>query len=294
MTLQSTLHRKAGLILITPIMVYFLVFFAYPMYILFYDAFTRGGRFTTAEFSKMPQDPLLLHSLTNTLYYFVATVALEFLIGFGAALVLYWYMGRLKRVFQTFLILPLVISPVAISLMWVLLLSPTFGPVDYILGFFGLHSPNWLGSTSLAMPAIIFASSWEYSPFIFLVVYAALLSVPRQLYEAASIDGMGRWAAFRHITVPGIRAAAVVGFVLESVGVMKSFALIYVLTNGGPGNATYILGFYIYQVAFSFFETHYAAALSLLFLAIVTSFVAFVLKFTSVEKYLGLKGVAQG
>ena len=281
---------KVGLVLASPIIVYFVAFFLYPLYTLFQNAFTStSGAFTLNNFQSMLSDPVLSVSLSNTAYYFIGSVGLEYSIGFAVAVLLYNYTGRLKAVFRTAIFLPLMVSPVVIGLMWLMVLNKNYGPIDYFLSFFGAGNVNWLGSQSLAMPSLILANTWEYSPFVFLIIYAGLQTVPQQLYEAAAVDGLTRFQTFRTITLPSIRPSIVVAFLLNSIGVLKGFDLIYVLTNGGPGYSTYILSFYTYVVGFSFFETHYAAAIALLFLAIIGTFVFLMLKFTAVEEYLGLK-----
>ena len=275
--------------LASPIIVYFAAFFIYPLFNLFQNAFTSdAGSFTLSNFQSMLSDPILGVSLSNTAYYFVGSVTLEYSVGFMVAVLLYSYVGRLKTIFRTIIFLPLMVSPVVIGLMWQMILNKDWGPLDYLLSPFGLGQMNWLGSQSLAMPSLILANTWEYSPFVFLIIYAGLQTVPPQLYEAASVDGLSRFQTFRFITLPSIRPSIVVAFLLNSIGVLKGFDLIYVLTNGGPGFSTYILSFYTYVVGFSFFETHYAAAIALLFLAIIGTFVFLMLKFTSVEEHLGL------
>ena len=270
-------------------MVYFAAFFVYPLFNLFQNAFTSdAGSFTLSNFQSMLSDPILSVSLSNTAYYFVGSVTLEYSVGFMVAVLLYSYVGRLKTIFRTIIFLPLMVSPVVIGLMWQMILNKDWGPLDYLLSPFGLGQVNWLGSQSLAMPSLILANTWEYSPFVFLIIYAGLQTVPPQLYEAASVDGLSRFQTFRFITLPSIRPSLVVAFLLNSIGVLKGFDLIYVLTNGGPGFSTYILSFYTYVVGFSFFETHYAAAIALLFLAIIGTFVFLMLRFTSVEEHLGL------
>jgi len=282
---------RVGLVLASPIVVYFVAFFIYPLFSLFQNAFTsNAGSFTLANFQQMLSDPILSVSLRNTLYYFAGSVTLEYSVGFVVAVILYSYAGRLKTVFRTIIFLPLMVSPVVIGLMWQMILNKNWGPLDYLLSPFGLGQVNWLGSQSLAMPSLILANTWEYSPFVFLIIYAGLQTVPPQLYEAASVDGLSRFQTFRFITLPSIRPSIIVAFLLNSIGVLKGFDLIYVLTNGGPGFSTYILSFYTYVVGFSFFEPHYAAAIALLFLAIIGTFVFLMLKFTSVEEHLGLGG----
>ena len=281
---------KVGLVLALPIIVYFLVFFIYPLVLLFEEAFTTsGGVFTLANFQKMLTDPVLQTTLQNTFFYFVGSLGLEFSVGFGVAVLLYNYVGRLKTLFRTLIFIPLMVSPVVIGLMWVLLLNNQYGPIDYFIGLVGLHPLNFLGSLSLALPSIVVANGWEYSPFVFLIIYAGLQTVPQQLYEAAAVDGMSRFQAFRYVTLPSIRGVMLVAFLLDAIGVLKGFDLIYVVTSGGPGYSTYILSFYAYKEAFVYFQTNYAAALSLLFLAIIAAFVTMVLKFTPVEEYLGIR-----
>ena len=281
---------KVGLVLALPIIVYFFVFFIYPLALLFEDAFTSaGGAFTLANFQKMPADPVLLTTLQNTVFYFIGSLGLELFVGFGVAVLLYNYLGRLKTLFRTVIFIPLMVSPVVIGLMWVLLLNNEYGPVDYFIRLLGLHPLNFLGSLSLALPSIIVANGWEFSPFVLLIIYAGLQTAPQQLYDAAAVDGMSRFQAFRYVTLPSIRGVMLVAFLLDAIGVLKGFDLIYVITSGGPGYSTYILSFYAYKEAFVYFQTNYAAALSLLFLATIAVFVAMVLKFTPVEEYLGIR-----
>jgi multiple sugar transport system permease protein len=281
---------KVGLVFAAPIIVYFLAFFVYPLFTLLQSAFTNSANaFTLNNFGNMLTDNLLAISLSNTAFYFFGSVAIEFAVGFGVALLLYSYTGRLRTIFRTAIFIPLMVSPVVIGLMWLLILDPSYGPLDYILGLFGIQPVNWLGNQSLAMPSLILAGGWQYSPFVFLIIYAGLLTVPQQFYEAAGVDGLSRFETFRFITLPSIRPSIVVAFLLSAIGILKGFDLVYVLTNGGPGFSTFILSFYTYVQGFTFFQTHYASALALLFLAIVGTFVIVMLKFTSVEEYLGLK-----
>jgi len=285
---------KIGLLFALPIIIYFLIFFLYPLVSLVQNAFTNSaGAFTLANFNYMLRDRILKISLENTAYYFFGSVALEYSVGFGVALILYNYTGRLTSVFRTIILLPLMMSPVVIGLMWMLLYNVDYGPIDYLIRIIGLPPVNWLGNMSIAMISLIIANTWEYSPFVFLIIYAGLQMVPQQLYEAASVDGLSRFQVFRYITIPSIRASMIVAFLLNSIGVLKGFDLVYVLTNGGPGYSTYILSFYEYVVAFSYFEKNYASAIAILYLLIIGAFVFVMLKFTAVEEYLGLREIKE-
>ncbi|MDP8023853.1 MAG: sugar ABC transporter permease [Conexivisphaerales archaeon] len=285
---------KVGLVFVLPILVYFLIFFIYPIISLFQNAFTNNaGAFTLANFQFMLRDRVLQISLTNTAYYYIGSLLIEYSLGFIVAVILYNYTGKLITVFRTIIILPLMVSPVVIGLMWLLLFNQTYGPIDYFLKLLGLPAINWLGNPGWAMPALIIANGWEYSPFVFLIIYAGLQMVPPQLYEAASIDGLNRFQTFRYITLPSIRGPMIIAFLLNSIGILKGFDLVYVLTNGGPGYATYILSFYEYVVGFTYFQTHYAAALAILYLVIVGVFVFAMLKLTGAEKYLGVERIKE-
>lgn len=285
---------KVGLILALPLILYFFGFFLYPLFSLFQSAFTTASNVPTLNnFRSMLTDSLLKTSLENTAYYFTGSVVVEYSIGFGVAVLLYHYTGRLKCIFRTAIFLPLMASPVVIGLMWLLILNTDFGPLNYLLSLIGVQPLNWLGSQSLGMPSLIMANGWEYSPFVFLIIYAGLQTVPQQFYEAASVDGLTRLQTFRFITLPSITPSLLVAFLLNAIGVLKGFDLIYVLTNGGPGYSTYILSFYTYVVGFSFFEPHYASALALLFLLMIGAFVFVMLRFTALEDYLGLKRVKE-
>ena len=166
---------KVGLVLASPLIVYFAAFFIYPLFNLLQNAFTSdSGAFTIANFRSMLSDPILDVSLTNTAYYFVGSVTLEYSVGFMVAVLLYAYTGRLRSIFRTIIFLPLMVSPVVIGLMWLLNLNTNYGPLDYVLGPLGLGNTNWIGSQSLAMPSLILANTWEYSPFVFLIIYAGL------------------------------------------------------------------------------------------------------------------------
>lgn len=283
-------NLRIGLVLASPIIVYLAIFLVYPLVTLFQNAFTNAsGAFSLSNFETMPSDSLLKISLENTGYYFFGSVAFEYGIGFGVAFLLYNYTGRLRSAFRTIIFLPLMVSPVVIGLMWLFLFNTDYGPIDYLLHLVGLPTIDWLGSTNLAMPTLILANTWEYSPFVFLIIYAGLQMVPQSYYEAASVDGLARGQTFRYITLPAIRSSMIIAFLLNAIGVLKGFDLVYVLTSGGPAYSTYILSYYVYSVGFVFFETHYAAALAILFLLIVGTFVLLMLRFTSVEEYLGLR-----
>jgi multiple sugar transport system permease protein len=282
--------RHAWFFLVLPALAYFLAFFAYPVYDLFYNSLTSAaGSLTPGNFAFMLRDPYLPTILQVTLLFVLGTVALQMAVGVGFALLMNAMTSKLRGVAQMVAILPLMIPPVVTALMWLLLFNQDYGPLNYFLSLLGLTGPDWLASPNYALLAVMLTEVWRYSPFVFLIVYAGLRSIPTQLYEAAVIDGPSPIQLFRYVTFPMLRSSLTVALILDTIGALKGFDIIYVLTNGGPGLATTILSMYIYTVGFVFNYPHYAASLSILFLAIVLAFVGVMLKFTGLEEYLGLK-----
>jgi multiple sugar transport system permease protein len=281
----------ASTLFLFPLIIVFAVFFAYPLLDLIFLSFTsQAGSFTIAQWGYLLHDPFLIPILWNTLYYFLGSVLAQYGFGFIVAILLYNYTGKLKGFFNIAFFVPLMVSPVASSLMWALIFDQHYGPLNYFLQLLGGPALNWLGSTQLAMPSLFIVNMWEFSPYAFVLIYAGLQLVPTTLYEAGEIDGMTGFQKFIHITVPQIKGPLLAAFVLDAISILKGFDLVYVLTSGGPGISTSILSFYVYQVAFSFLKQHYAAVLSLLLLIIISAFLVFMFKFTSVEEHLGLKG----
>jgi len=287
---RATRRDKTWFFLLLPAIAYFLLFFAYPLYNLFYNSLTaQSGSITSQNFSYLLKDPYLPTVLWVTLLYVIGAVGLEMLAGISLAIVAQNLTNKVRGALQIITILPLMVPPVIVGLMFLLLYDTNYGPIDFFLRSLGLPALNWLGSTNLALLSVILADVWRYSPFVFLIIFAALQSVPSHLYEAAMLEGPSRWQMFRLVTLPMIRPALVVALLLDTIGVLKGFDLIYVLEGGGPGLATTVLSYYIYIWGFVYNNPHIAAALSILFLAIVLIIVGATIKFTKIEEYLGLK-----
>lgn len=286
----SSLHKRTWLFLLVPVLVYFAAFFIYPMYNLVSNSVTtQSGVLTAANFSQLLKDPYLPTILEVTLFFVVGTVALQMLAGVSLALLINSLPGKIRGAMQMVVIVPLMLPPVVTGLLWLLLYDKDYGPGNFFLAAIGLGRPDWLGNFNLALLSVVITEVWRYSPFVFLIVFAGLQSVHPQLYEAAMVDGSSSFQTFRYITLPMLRSSLVVAFILDAIGALKGFDIIYVLTNGGPGLSTMVLSLYIYTVAFVFNNAHYAAAISVIFLAIVLAFVLVMIRFTSVEEYLGLK-----
>jgi multiple sugar transport system permease protein len=218
-------------------------------------------------------DEVLGISLVNTLVFALSTTILETLLGFAMALALHKE-RRLSKIFRTLALLPLFTPPVGVAMIWRLIYNPNSGMINHYLMKLGLshHFIAFLGDKDLALPSIIFADVWQWTPFCFLLLFAAIQSLPREPFEAAAVDGTTPWQVFRKLTLPMVAPALIVVFLFRMIIAFKVFDLVFMLTMGGPGNSTQVASFYIYKVGFKMFNTGYGAALSLLILLLITLF----------------------
>ena len=209
-------------------------------------------------------DRVFVASLWLTLGYTYATVSLEILIGLAIALLLNLDLPFI-RIFRTALIVPMMVTPIVAALCWKLLLDPTYGLVDYLIG-----SPViWLGDPTLALITVGGVSVWQNAPFVALLILAGLQSVPKEIMEAARIDGATKTALFRHITLPLLSPYLLVAMLLRIIFEFRAFDNVYVMTAGGPANATLVLSIYVYHTSFFSFDLTLASAASWIMLLIV-------------------------
>lgn len=228
-----------------------------------YQALLGDGRFWT--------------SLLNTGYFVVIGVPLTLVLGLAAALALDRGIHRFRTAFRVGYYLPVVTSIVAIAVVWRFVLNPDLGLVNMSLAAVGIQGPNWLADPLLAMPSIIVMAAWRNLGFAMVVFLAGLQTIPRSLYEAASIDGAGRWTAFRHVTLPLLRPTTLFIVVITTIGYLQLFEEPFVMTNGGPLDKTLSISMYMYREGFRFFHQGYAAAIAwvLFLLVAVVAFVQF-------------------
>jgi multiple sugar transport system permease protein len=197
------------------------------------------------------------------------SVTLDLIIGVGFALDQRSLSSNWRPVFRTIFILPMVMTPIATGLMWRLLLNGQIGVVNWmIINFLGMTPPDWTSSPTVAMATVIMIDIWQWTPLIVMIVYAGLLSIPKTMYEAARVDGAPRLAVFRHITLPQIKYMIGIAVVFRLMRSFRSFDIIWLVTNGGPGTATEILNVYLYRVAFVNLQGGQAAALGIILLVV--------------------------
>jgi multiple sugar transport system permease protein len=225
------------------------------------------------HYSEMLGDGALLLSVRATVIFSVSTLLFSFVLGLGVALLLASDDLWGKTFFRSVLILPYVISPVVVGVAFRLMMHPILGVLNYVLGTTGR---DWLGSPQSAMSSVIAITVWELTPFFAIILLAGLLSLPREPYEAARLDGAGDWQMFRFLTLPLLRPVCQVALLMGVVDVLKVFAIIYATTEGGPARLTEVIGLYIWRTGFRFYRLDYAAAMAIV-LVVVISLIAWLM-----------------
>jgi len=228
-----------------------------------------------ANYQALLDDPKFRKAMINTAYFVVVGVPLTLFLGLAVALALDRGIKKFRTLFRVGYYLPVVTSIVAIAVVWRFVLDPDQGLVNMALGALGINGPAWLANPTLAMPAIIAMAAWRNLGFAMVIFIAGLQTIPRSLYEAAEMDGAGRWASFRHVTVPLLRPTMLFIVVITTIGYLQLFEEPFVMTDGGPLDRTLSISMYMYQQGFEFFHQGYAAAVAWVLFLIVAA-VAFI------------------
>ncbi|HEU5223994.1 MAG TPA: sugar ABC transporter permease [Candidatus Lumbricidophila sp.] len=268
----SKLRRRNTLIgwsFILPNFLGFALLTLIPVLALFYLGFTNWNIFGTAKwtglanFQRLIGDTTFHTALINTFYYALIHIPLSFVAALGLALLLNTKI-RGAAFFRTAAFFPYITSIVAIAVVWNLLFSPQYGPINEFLRFIGIaNPPGWLQSQEWAMPATAIVSTWRDMGYYMILFLAGLQAVPRELHEAARMDGAGVWQRFWNVTMPCLRPTTFFVTVMLTINSFKVFDLILVMTGGGPGNATLVLSQFIYNQGFEQNNFGYASAASI-------------------------------
>ena len=244
----------------------------YSLYISFHDFVLSQGEiqgFNPRNYIDIFRDDLLISASKNTLVLTVSVVVLELLIGFGLALLLNNKRLKGRDLYLLILLIPMLMPPITVGLIWRLLLHPELGIINYSLGLLSLPQPAWLGDPRLAMITIIIVDMWHETSFILLILLAGLTSLPDELYEAAMIDGANSQQKLRFLTIPLMMPTILVATLIRLIAALKTYDLVYILTRGGPGISTETISYYIYRVAFVFLDMGTSAAMSFLLLVLI-------------------------
>ena len=251
----------------------------------FYD-WSMGTPWTDAKwqgldaFSRALQDPAVWRSLRTTLLFASVSVAAEMMLGMALALALE---GKVRgmAVFRTLFILPMMIAPIAVGLTWRYLFDAQFGLLNALIGTLGFAPLGWLANENLAFAAIVVADIWQWTPFVFIMMIAALANVDAAVIEAARVDGANWWQSTFLVKLPMIANVIAITLLMRTIDAFRVLEVIYVLTFGGPGDSTEILSLHIYKTAFVSQRLGSAAAISVLLLVVVALLSWFALRLSN-------------
>ena len=213
-------------------------------------------------------DPRFREAVVRTLYFTALVIAGETVLGVAMALLFnreFWGRGLLR----TLAILPMVATPVAIGLVFVMMYHPTLGVANYLVSLTGLAPFKWTYSSGTALYALAVVDIWQWTPLIMLIALAGLASLPQEPYEAARIDGATTLQAFWHITLPLLRPTVIVAVLFRAIDAIKTFDIIFIMTQGGPANSTETINILLFNQAFSYFNMGYASSMAVALFAIV-------------------------
>lgn len=220
------------------------------------------------NFKAILLDPQIHNSTLVTIKFSLGVLFVELLLGFLLAYCL-TKIPKFNNAFLSVLIIPMMISSVAVGLIWRLLLHPDLGIINYLLDVIGLGGRPWLGVTSTALLTVMFIEVWRTTPFIMVIIYSAMLSMPTEPFEAATIDGATELQKLRYLTIPFIRPVVVVAATIRLIDLFRAYDLIYILTRGGPSASTETLSYYIFRLGFTNLDLGQASAASYLIVIII-------------------------
>ncbi|KGF69165.1 ABC transporter permease [Hoeflea sp. BAL378] len=248
---------------------------AYPIFYTIDISFSRFdiATFGAAEwvgwdnYREVMSDYRFWESLRVTMIYLVIALPLQVVLGFAIAyLINVEWAGR--GVIRALFIIPMVVAPVVAGGMWRMILDPLWGIMNYWLGFIGVGPMDWFGDPTLAMAAIIIIDTWRWTPFIVLIATAALLALPKDVFEAARIDGANWWSTLWSVAVPLLVPVIAATFVIRWLGAVKMFDIVLAATYGGPGKATNVINLFIYEEAFRSLRFAESAAMAVIVLVL--------------------------
>ncbi|WP_029030727.1 carbohydrate ABC transporter permease [Salinarimonas rosea] len=270
--------RRFGLLLLAPSVLLLLLVGLFPLVYTLVVSFQQITLFEVdtsfaglANYRMLLSDERLWESLLHTAILFSIALPLELALGLAMAQL---FLERLpgRQIFIALLVLPTVIAPLVAGAVWRLLLDHRYGPVNQIVGWLWGEEAVllWTVNPLLVYPAILMAEVWQWTPFMFLILLAALTNVDRSLTEAAEIDGAGFWLTFRKVVLPAIWPVMAVALLIRGLDLARIFDVVYALTGGGPGTMTETISIYTYVLGFRQFETSYTGAIAFLVIAILT------------------------
>ena len=251
---------------------------AFTLYVSAFDWRLGGERrwVGLGNYEKLFTDARFGWAVLRTLAYTALAVVAPMLLGLAAALCFHRRFP-LRGLARTVFILPMMATPVAVALVWTMMFHPQLGVLNWLLAQVGLPPSLWVYSADTVIPTLVLVEVWHWTPLVMLLILGGLASLPIDPYEAAKIDGASPWQAFRHITLPLLAPFIVVALIIRTIDALKAFDTIYVITQGGPGQASETINIFLYLQAFAFYNVGYASAVVVVFFALIMVLAALLL-----------------
>jgi multiple sugar transport system permease protein len=221
-----------------------------------------------ANYLRLPGDPRFVEAVWHTLVYTALSVILPLLLGTFAACVFHARFP-LRGFLRGLFIMPMMATPVAIALVWTMMFHPQLGVLNYLLSFVGLPPQLWIFHPASVIPSLVLVETWQWTPLVMLIVLGGLAAIPSEPYESAQIDGASAWQVFRFITFPLITPFLFIAAMVRTIDAVKSFDIIFAMTQGGPGTASETINLYLYSVAFIYYDVGYASAMACVFFILI-------------------------
>jgi multiple sugar transport system permease protein len=272
--------RHAGWLFVAPALALLAVFFLLPVAAALLLGFTDFDVYTVADprhlrlvglanYVRLVHDPRVWTALGNTAWFVAVAGPLSIGVSLAAAVLVEAKVVRGRAIFRTVFFLPVVTTLVAVAVVWRYLYHPRHGLLNQLLGAAGVPAVDWLGDPAWALPALVLLAVWKNFGFNMLVFVAGLQAVPERLHEAARLDGAGPWRTFRHVTVPMLAPTFLFVGVITTIGYLQLFAEPYVMTQGGPADATLSVVLLMYEEGFRWWNMGYGAALAFVLLVVI-------------------------
>lgn len=285
-----TQRRGEALLLVGPAVLYLIAFSVYPLVTSLIRSFESYDPRTTswtwiglANYRQLFSDPEFWHTVEHTFVFTFGAVAIQVVLGTALAL---FFNQKLRgaTLVRGILILPMLLTPIVVGLMWRALLNPNWGMLNWIANELGFHNVQWLSDPGTALRTLIVVDCWQWTPFVFVIVYARLQALDQEVFEAGSVDGATWFQRTRYLTLPMLMPAIVFAAVFRGIDAFRTFDLVYGLTNGGPVQATTTLSFESFQNGFEFLHYGYASAVAYVMVIVAAIGVTILFRFVRVRR----------
>lgn len=294
MTIQ-TQKKLTAYLLVLPLVLLFLSLTVFPFLYMIYMSFHDYDLARSEEWSfiglknyvSIFEDKLAGDSVSFTALLIFTALPLEILLG----IVIAWLFRDMvaEKIIRSATLLPMMVPAVVAGIAWKMLFNFNFGPFNYFLSLFGIENISWLGSETFARLGLIIIDTWQWTPFIFLVIYSGLMSIPEEMIDAAKVDGAGPFKTLMYIELPILLPLISTVLIIRLIDILKLFDIVFMVTWGGPGSATHSFSYYIYKVGLSYgWDVGYASALSVILLIVVVALVNLLMKFLRLRELLEL------